>query len=76
MIVSLLGGGDTASLGGVFFQGCLHTNKHTSTSEWRMSREMECLCSILGLKSEKEECSDSDFFSRKGCLLPQDGDKS
>lgn len=64
------------------WEGCsfkvvyIQINKHTSTSEWRMSREMECLCSIVGLKSEKEECSDSDFFSRKGCLLPQDGDKS
>lgn len=41
----------------------IQINKQTSGSEWKISRETECFCSMLGvLKTEKEECSDSDLF--------------
>lgn len=34
---------------------CLHTSKWTSTIEWKISREMECFCSMLSqLKTEKD----------------------
>lgn len=37
----------------------IQVNKQICTSEWKISREMECFCSMLGLlKREKEECSD------------------
>lgn len=50
----------------------IQINKQTSSSEWKISGEMECFYSMLGqLKTEKEDCSNSDFFSRKSCTLPQ-----
>lgn len=40
--------------GCVFFCVYVQINKWTSTIEWKISREMECFCSMLGLlKTEK-----------------------
>jgi len=50
---------EACSLKAVYIQ----TNKHTSASEWKISREMGCFCSVSGLlKTEKQDCSDSDFI--------------